>query len=73
MNEGWICHRCGKANAPFIGSCKCKPDKVANNAHGECGCGGKHKWHIMSGWSNADGSACTFICEKCKNVQQFLL
>lgn len=43
MKEGWICPRCGKVNAPFIGWCDCKPDVPFSNANSECGCGGEHE------------------------------
>ena len=65
MKEGWICPRCGKVNAPFIGLCDCKPDEMVRNAGCECGCGGKHQWIAISGTSNAYGGGTTFKCAKC--------
>lgn len=67
MKEGWICPRCGKVNAPFIGSCDCKPDGVVSNAGGECSCGGKHEWIVDggSGGGNMCGTNITFRCKKC--------
>lgn len=26
MNEGWVCPRCGKINAPDVKECICRPD-----------------------------------------------
>lgn len=43
MKEGWICPRCGKVNAPFMGWYDCKPnDKPVSNAEDECPCGYNH-------------------------------
>lgn len=30
-NEGWICPRCGKVNAPFMLHCDCKPEEQRSN------------------------------------------
>ena len=30
MNEGWICPRCGRVNAPFTTQCNCKPSYKSN-------------------------------------------
>ena len=65
MKEGWVCPRCGKVNAPFIGSCDCKPDEMVSNVNDECGCGGKHDWIIDSGNGNAYGAGVAFRCKKC--------
>lgn len=70
MKEGWICPRCGKVNAPFIGWCDCKPNEVASNANDECGCGGAHEWRISSCWNTTIGSCYTYICSKCGKVKQ---
>lgn len=65
MKEGWICPRCGKANAPFIVSCDCKLD-----TEDECPCGGKHQWRIISVWSTSIGNGSTLVCSKCKANKQ---
>ena len=26
MQEGWLCPRCGRVNAPFVNYCECKAD-----------------------------------------------
>ena len=65
MKEGWICPRCGKVNAPFIGWCDCKPDEQVSNADSECGCGGKHEWMMIGGGGNQTVSTMTFRCKKC--------
>lgn len=41
MKEGWVCPRCGKVNAPFIGWCDCKPDTVpaGDTCRSDCECG----------------------------------
>lgn len=26
MQEGWLCPRCGRINAPFVNYCECKED-----------------------------------------------
>ena len=43
MNEGWICPRCGRVNAPFTTQCNCKPS-IQNNII-ECEC--NHKWVLI--------------------------
>lgn len=70
MKEGWICPRCGKVNAPFIGWCDCKKDMPVSNANDECGCGGAHEWRISGGWNTTIGSGYTYICSKCGKVKQ---
>lgn len=65
MKEGWICPRCGKVNAPFIGWCDCRPDDVVSNADSECPCGWGHQWRIMTCYDNAVGDSITYICDKC--------
>lgn len=65
MKEGWICPRCGKVNAPFIGWCDCKPDEAISNADSECPCGWEHQWRIMVCYDNAVGDGITYICDKC--------
>lgn len=68
MKEGWICPRCGKVNAPFVGSCDCKPDEMVSNAGSEYGCGGKHQWRLTGGWSTALGNGDCDKCGKISNV-----
>ena len=29
MNEGWLCPRCSKINAPFVSQCNCVPDRIS--------------------------------------------
>lgn len=66
MKEGWICPRCGKANAPFIGWCDCTPnDKLVSNAEDECPCGYNHHWKLMICYDNVVGDGVTYICDKC--------
>ena len=65
MKEGWICPRCGKVNAPFIGWCDCKPDEDMSNADSECPSGWGHHWRIMVCYDNAVGDGITYICDKC--------
>ena len=40
MKEGWICPRCGKVNAPFIGQCSCDNKKYRQNYRKPC----SHDW-----------------------------
>lgn len=65
MKEGWICPRCGKVNAPFIGWCDCKSDEVISNAGNECPCGRGHHWRLMVCYDNIVGDGITYICDKC--------
>lgn len=65
MKEGWICPRCGRVNAPFIGWCNCKPDEVVSNAS----CNGKHEREIISGGGNQTCATMTFRCKKCGVVK----
>ena len=30
MQEGWICPRCGKVNAPWNPWCSCEPKQISN-------------------------------------------
>ena len=62
MKEGWICPRCGKVNAPFIGWCDCKPDEQMNNA--SC-CNGKHEWMLIGRNGNQTFATMIFRCKKC--------
>ena len=31
MEEGWLCPRCGRVNAPFIAFCNCKKEEFDKN------------------------------------------
>lgn len=35
---GWVCPSCGKANAPWKGSCDCRPSYVLHRDVGNMGC-----------------------------------
>ena len=70
MKEEWICPRCGKVNAPFMLNCDCKLDEAISNADSECGCGGKHEWHIISNWGNLYSDRVTYICDKCGKIKK---
>lgn len=70
MKEGWICPRCGKVNAPFIGWCDCKSDEVISNASNECPCGRGHHWRLMVCYDNAVGDGITYICDKCSATKK---
>lgn len=72
MEEGWVCPRCGKVNAPFIASCDCKFDEVRSNADSECGCGGKHEWRITNNWNNIFGRGVTYTCNKCGQIKDIM-
>lgn len=66
MKEGWICPRCGKVNAPFMGWCDCKPEEeqVTNTADEQCPCGGLHDWVLLDG--NGDYyTSSGFIFKRC--------
>lgn len=62
MQEGWICPRCGKVNAPFIGSCDCKP--VASNY--DC----VHDWEATTGGATTEGCYVQLVCRKCGKQKQ---
>ncbi len=40
MNEGWICPRCGRVNAPFTPYCDCELNTSSNFTTSACG----HHW-----------------------------
>ena len=42
MNEGWICPRCGRVNAPFTPYCDCKATVSSNFS----GC--NHNWVLTT-------------------------
>lgn len=58
--EGWICPRCGKVNAPFVGSCDCKSNIVTNMC-----CGSDHDWRLISAGNGTNGACYTYRCRKC--------
>ena len=64
MKEGWICPRCGKVNAPFIGQCTCNSSTCDNNYHyypnGFC----DHAWGLTSFMRDTAGRF-RYQCCKC--------
>ena len=62
MKEGWICPRCGKVNAPFIGQCTCKSNSTTtSNFDVDC----VHDW-ILDGVSSDTGDIMyKYHCAKC--------
>ena len=58
MNEGWICPRCGRVNAPFTPYCDCT-ETVSNL--GEC----KHLWKLDGCGVSDTKTHCSYICTKC--------
>lgn len=73
MKEGWICPRCGKVNAPFMGWCDCKPEEQATNVVDEqCPCGGLHDWVCLDGIGMMKEPRVIFArCSKCGNMKTF--
>lgn len=62
MKEGWICPRCGKVNAPFIGQCTCKSDNLTtSNFDGDC----THDWVLSGISSDVGGMVYRYCCAKC--------
>ncbi len=72
MKEGWVCPRCGKVNAPFVGWCDCKSNEVVSNANGECSCGREYEWSIASSWGNTFGNGVTYVCKKCGQIKNIV-
>ena len=56
MNEGWICPRCGRVNAPFMPYCDCKVS-VSDIIPNQC----NHQWECY-GVSTAGTH---YRCAKC--------
>nr|DAT89728.1 MAG TPA: transcription factor IIS-like protein [Caudoviricetes sp.] len=62
MKEGWICPRCGRVNAPFIGQCTCKSNNLSmSNLEVDC----IHDWDFDSISSNTGGIMYKYHCAKC--------
>lgn len=51
MNEGWVCPRCGRVNAPYLIHCDCKP------TYGTC----NHQWVL----TNEDTIGTHYQCKIC--------
>ena len=58
MNEGWVCPRCGRVNAPFTLYCDCKANisQLAPNP--------KHCDHIWE-YDSIRTNGTHYICKKC--------
>lgn len=67
MKEGWICPRCGKVNAPFVGQCTCNSSTRDNNYYyylnGFC----DHVWGLTSFMRDTAGRFC-YRCCKCNKT-----
>nr|DAW16704.1 MAG TPA: RNA polymerase I-like protein [Caudoviricetes sp.] len=65
MKEGWICPRCGKVNAPFIGQCTCKSDSLTtSNFDIDC----VHDWIWDGISSDTGGVVYKYHCVKCGKI-----
>lgn len=66
MKEGWICPRCGKVNAPFIGQRTCKSNNlITSNFDVDC----IHDWVWDGVSSDTGGIMYKYHCAKCgKNI-----
>lgn len=58
MNEGWICPRCRRVNAPFITYCDCE-DNIADTTPNPKFC--NHSWECVS----INTAGVHYICTKC--------
>jgi len=63
MKEGWICPRCGRVNAPFIGQCTCKSNNLSMSNLEEVDC--IHDWDFISISFNTGGIMYKYHCVKC--------
>lgn len=62
MKEGWICPRCGKVNAPFIGQCTCKSNSTTtSNFNTDCA----YDWVLNGISSDVGGIVYRYYCAKC--------
>ena len=61
MNEGWICPRCGRVNAPFVTYCECKEEFATNLGSTQC----NHEWECDG--INTGGSH--YRCKKCGSTK----
>ena len=58
MKEGWLCPRCGKVNAPFVGQCSCNNKKYRQNYRKPC----SHDWVFDD---MDDSGTCFYHCSIC--------
>ena len=59
MNEGWICPRCGRVNAPFAMQCNCRPS-IQSDIN-ESGC--NHNWVLTTVTDTTNEYKCVYCGE----------
>lgn len=56
LNRGWICPRCGRANAPWVSHCDCIATETGTTNFGCI-----HEWECVG----VDTEGFTLQCKKC--------